>query len=377
MHYDVIITGAGPAGSAAAIALARAGRSVLVLEKEAHPRHKSCGGGLSARILPYLDADLKQVIEREIRQIVFRRQHKEVSFTSADPVAYLVVRPRFDAYLVEKAREAGAEVREKTPMLDWRACSDGIEVQRRAGRDTASFLIGADGATSRVARKLYPSWRKHLAFSVEAEAPLRSKAETVWIDLAVPRGYGWIFPKASGAAIGVADFKAKAERPKERYFEFLKRYSSFLPGDGKVEPNGCTIPIYRRASPPLARGRVLLIGDAAGLVDPLFGEGIFYAVRSGQMAAQAIANAWTQRGEIQSYDREVRTIFYPDFETAGWMARWIYTFPGLFLEGIRRHPNAMELYLGILRGERTYRQFWREVQKAFLWRWIPFRNTAV
>src|SRR5579884_1625963 len=84
MHYDVIITGAGPAGSAAAIALARAGRSVLVLEKEAHPRHKSCGGGLSARILPYLDADLKQVIEREIRQIVFRRQHKEVSFTSED-----------------------------------------------------------------------------------------------------------------------------------------------------------------------------------------------------------------------------------------------------------------------------------------------------
>lgn len=373
MHYDVIIVGAGPAGSAAALSLARAGRSVLVLEKAVHPRHKSCGGGLSARLLPYLDIDLQEIIEREIRRIVFRFHRKEVSSASIDPVAYLVIRPRFDAYLMEKARKAGAEIRENAPMRDWREIPDGIEVESRTGRDTASFLIGADGATSRVARKLYPVWKKHLAFSVEAESPLQSKEETVWIDLAVPKGYGWIFPKASGAAIGIADFKSKVEHPHRLYRDFVKRHTSLSEGE-PIAPNGCTIPIYRRASPPLAQGRVLLVGDAGGLVDPLFGEGIFYAIRSGQMAAETIVAAVAGRGGIQSYDREVRTAFYPDFETAGRMAKWIYTFPALFLEAIRRHPGAMELYLGILRGERSYCQFWREVKWAFLKKWIPFKS---
>lgn len=375
MHYDVIIIGAGPAGSAAASALAREGRSVLVLEKEIHPRHKSCGGGLSARLLPFLDADLKELIEREIRRIVFRLRQKEVSSSSVDPVAYLVMRPRFDAYLVEKARKAGAEIRENAPMRDWCEIPDGVEVHHRAGRDTASFLIGADGATSRVARKLHPLWKKHLAFAVEAEAPLQSREETVWIDLAVPRGYGWIFPKASGAAIGIADFKSKVEKPQGLYRDFLKRHP-LLSDEGSIAPNGATIPIYRRASPPLAQGRVLLVGDAGGLVDPLFGEGIFYAIRSGQMAAQAVVAALTGRDGVRSYDRAVRTAFYPDFETAGRMAKWIYAFPGLFLEAIRRHPGAMDLYLGVLRGERSYGQFWREVQWAFLQKWIPFKNTA-
>ncbi|MDC4228066.1 MAG: geranylgeranyl reductase family protein [Candidatus Manganitrophus sp.] len=376
MHYDVIIIGAGPSGSAAAAALARAGRSVLVLEKETHPRHKSCGGGLSARLLPYLDADLKEIIEREIRKVVFLLRSKEVCGVSAEPVAYLVRRPRFDAYLAEKARKAGAEILENCPMIDCREIPEGIEVQSRRGCDTASFLIGADGATSRVARKLHPGWKKQLAFSLEAELPLRNKEEAVWIDLAVPRGYGWIFPKENGAAVGIADFKAKVKNPQALYRDFLGRHPLSFEA-GSIPPNGCTIPIYRRSSPPLAKGRVLLVGDAGGLVDPLFGEGIFYAVRSGQIAAEAIIAALAGREEIASYDRAVRGRFYPDFERAERMAKWIYAFPRLYLEAIRIHPGAIDLYLGILRGERTYCQFWREVQWAFFRKFIPFKNTAV
>ncbi len=375
MHYDVIIIGAGPAGSAAAAALARAGRSVLVLEKAAHPRHKSCGGGLSARLLPYLDADLKEIVERDVRKVVFLLRRKEVSGSSTEPVAYLVCRDRFDAYLAEKARKAGAEILENCPMRDWREIPQGVEVQSRRGRDTASFLIGADGATSRVARKLHPDWKKHLAFALEAEVPLRNTEEAVWIDLAVPRGYGWIFPKKNGAAVGVADFKAKVQNPQALYSDFLGRHPLSFE-ESSIPPNGCTIPIYRRSSHPLVKGRVFLVGDAGGLVDPLFGEGIFYAVRSGQMAAEAIVAAFAGREGVASYDRAVREVFYPDFERAARMAKWIYAFPRLYLEAIRLHPGAVDLYLGILRGERTYCQFWKEVWRAFFRKFIPFKNTA-
>jgi geranylgeranyl reductase family protein len=323
-----------------------------------------------------LDPDLKEIIEREIRKVVFLLRKKEVSGSSADPVAYLVRRPCFDAYLAEKARKAGAEVAENCPMRDWRETPEGVEVQSRRGRDTASYLIGADGAASRVARKLHPDWKKYLAFSLEAEVPFRSKEETVWIDLAVPRGYGWIFPKESGAAVGVADFKAKVQNPQRLYLDFIERHP-LCSEEGSIPPNGCTIPIYRRSSYPLAKGRVLLVGDAGGLVDPLFGEGIFYAVRSAQMAAEAIIAALAGREEVGSYDRAVRERLYPDFDQAAQMAKWIYASPSLFLEAIRLHPGAIDLYLGILRGERTYCQFWKEVQWAFFRKFIPFKNTAV
>ncbi len=385
MHYDAIVVGSGPAGSAAALTLARAGRSVLVLEKGRHPRHKSCGGGLSARLLPYLDEDVRAVVERTVLNLSFRFKDKEVTVSSSRPVAYLVVRSRFDAYLADKARKAGAEIHEASPMFDWRETPERIEVQSRSGRDTASFLIGADGATSRVARRLSPGWKKHLAFSIETEVPFRSKEESVWIDLTMPKGYGWVFPKASGAAIGIADFGGKVNKPYTLYHDFLERQRDLLeryrllssgPSGEEVPPSGCTIPVYRRSSYPLAKGRVLLVGDAGGLVDPLFGEGIYYAVRSGQMAGRVVAAALTGAEGIESYDREIRSAFYPDFEAAAWMAKWVYAFPGLFLEMVQRYPKGSDLYLAILRGEGEYRRFWKEIGKAFLRKWFPIRNIA-
>src|SRR3989338_1029463 len=372
MRYDVIIAGAGPAGAAAAIALARANRSVLVLERSKHHRHKPCGGGLSARLLPFLDPDVKETLEEAIFKVSFFLKEKWVTIPSAAPIAYLVRRSRFDAYLVEKARASGAEVREESPLLDWSETSGGIEVESGSGADCASFLIGADGVYSQVARRLHPLWKKRLAYSVEAEAAPRGEKGEVLIDLSAPAGYGWIFPKENDAAIGIAGFRGRRKDPRKIYREFLERRRLFTPGP----PSGYSIPLYFRSSFPLARGRGFLAGDAAALVDPLFGEGIFYAVRSGQIAAKILAAATEEaaggQGAAESYDREIRAAFTADFEVAERMARWIYTFPGLFLEGIRRHPKAMLLYYEVLRGERSYREYSRAVQREFFRRWNPF-----
>lgn len=375
MHYDAIVAGAGPAGSSVAALLAREGFSVLLLEKSKHPRHKSCGGGLSARLLPFLDPDVRQVIDEKVYHTAFQFQKNQATFSSKRPVAYLVRRRRFDAYLADKARAAGAELREDSPLLGWRERAEGVEVESRAGRDTASFLIAADGAKSRIARQLYPDWKKDLAFSIEAERPLSPAGakETVFIDLTVSKGYGWIFPKGDEAAIGIAGFQGKEKRPHRLYEQFLNRN---LLTEEALPPHGCVLPIYRRSPFSLTKGRVLLTGDAGALVDPLFGEGIYYAVRSGQMAANAAARALRKGVPIRSYDEEVRSVFYPEFEIAGKMAYWIYSFPRLFLEATRRHPGSMELYFGVLRGERSYLEFWREVRWEYFRKLNPFRRSS-
>jgi geranylgeranyl reductase family protein len=371
MRYDVIIVGSGPAGASAAISLSRGGRSVLVLEKSKHPRHKSCGGGLSARLLPYLDGDIKEVIEEEIFRVAFTFKKKQVSVPSPSPIAYLVRRERFDACLVEKARSAGAEVREETSMQAWRENAEGVEVQTGQGWERASYLIGADGSQSQVARRLHPSWKRNLACSIEAEAPVGGERGEVLIDLSVPRGYGWVFPRRGDAAIGVADLRGRPKRPRLIYGEFLLRRS--LPSS--EAPSGSTLPLFGRSPFPLVRGRTLLVGDAASLVDPLFGEGIYYAVRSGQMAAGAIASALADPSAgILSYDREARAVLYPEFEVAARLAGWVYAFPSLFLEAVRRHPRGMGLYYEVLKGERSYPEFWKAIQKEFLKRLNPFRR---
>lgn len=376
MHYDAIVAGAGPAGSAAAALLAREGLSILLLEKSKHPRHKSCGGGLSARLLPFLDSDVGQVIDETVYHTAFQYRKKQATFSSKRPVAYLVRRRRFDAYLAGKARAAGAELREESPLLQWREVPEGVEVESRAGRDTASFLIAADGARSRIARQLYPDWKKEFAFSIEAERPFSPSGarKTVFIDLTVPKGYGWLFPKGDEAAIGIAGFRGKEKKPHRLYEQFLSR--NLLAEEGPLPPHGCVLPIYRPSPFSLVKGRVLLTGDAGALVDPLFGEGIYYAVRSGQMAANAVARALGKGEPIRSYDEEVRSVFYPEFEIAGKMAYWIYSFPRLFLEATRRHPGSMALYFGVLQGERSYLEFWKEVRWEYFRKLNPFRRSS-
>jgi flavin-dependent dehydrogenase len=133
--YDALVVGMGPAGATAAYELSRAGLSVLAIEKQTHPRYKVCGGGLSVRIEQLLDRGFKSVVEHTIFGIQFSyRGQESVLIESSSPIAYMVMRDRFDDYLVQEARRVGTDVHEGEQARSFRHVPDGVEVKNDRGR---------------------------------------------------------------------------------------------------------------------------------------------------------------------------------------------------------------------------------------------------
>ena len=369
--YDALVVGMGPAGATAAYQLSRAGLSVLGLDKATHPRYKVCGGGLSARIDRILEDDYKAVVEHTIYGIQFSYRGADPFFLdSSSPIAYMVMRDRFDHFLVEKARRVGAVVHEDEPVTSCRQLPDGIEVTTDRGRYLAKVLIGADGANSLVAQQLFPGRRSRRMATLESEisigpAPHYPGTGRALIDIgATPAGYAWIFPKQERLSIGVGDLRGGLASPKKIFDQFVQGEKGLAPW--KVPPPvGHPLPLFsepsedNRESIELVSGHALLVGDAAHLVDPLFGEGIYYAVRSGQLAAESILNQFHDRQRsLADYEEAVRKEIYEEFRVAARMASLVYSYPYLCHRLLPRYQHIVMLYYDVLRGRETYQTFY-------------------
>lgn len=370
MIYDVVVVGLGPAGGTAAYDLARAGLRVLALEKEQIPRHKPCGGCISARADRLLPPAWREVIDQSIQQTSFSYRHRKgVVLTVDTPVAFMVRRDRFDYFLAEQARGAGATIVCGERLQQIRPDQVGLEIVSNRQTYRARCLIGADGVNGFTNRHVNGNrMRKAVAMGGEiktAGTRLEEMQNLGHLDFGViPHGYGWVFPKQGECSAGVVAFSSRYKHLADRWAAYL-REDQRLSGLTPYRSYGYPMPLFDPSLLRLAAGPILLVGDAAGLVDPLFGEGIYFAIKSAHLASAVVREALQQSTpDYTIYEARVAQEIYSEILPSLYLARFIYRFTGLCYRFFLRHQWLAALYQQVMRGEAVGQSYYRLVQQA-------------
>ncbi len=365
--FDVIVAGAGPAGATAARECAQAGFATAIIERYRLPRSKLCGGGLSNHCLENLGIDLPiELVQAQINGAIIQGLDSEVKITLKKRAGVLVDRAEFDHFLAKSAEEKGANLITDAQIMAVERKDNHIEATCADGRIfTSKILIGADGVNGishRLVRKKLPSSQTGNCLEVfppaAPEAVKRVLKDHCVFDFAAARyGYGWIFPHRSSVAVGIGGFNEHFRKPHAIMDAFLRNHN-FDADELKVK--GFPIPAggFKR---PLSAERVLLCGDAAGLVDPFLGEGISYAVISGRMAAhkaiEAIRNSRFDAESLRTYDREVWKEIGCDLRWALRLTRVLHGMPRRTLAFFIRCRPVLERFTQIVSGQLKYRSF--------------------
>jgi geranylgeranyl reductase family protein len=374
-RFDVVVVGAGPAGASAARAAALAGLSTLLLEKQSLPRDKRCGGGVSAAALRELDFPLPdRVVERRCYGMwgIQRDILTEVRVDRC--IATMVSRATFDAFLVEKAAEAGARVAAAEACRGLRRLADGVVVATGKAEYRASVVIGADGFTSMVARSVRPKWRpRETRFCLVADVPLgRDTIDRTMRNLAELRygfirlGYAWAFPKREHVSFGIGGALGSARHLRRDFARYLRLHGV----DGDVPARGCFIPVTEFRHDVVA-DRLMLCGDAAGFVDCFSGEGIRYAIASGTLAgrtaARAISAGDCSKRALLAYQRAFFSKHRRDLRWSSFITRLSSRFPRLVFGPLLADRDTILRYFRVMSGDEHFATFARWVMIRLPW----------
>jgi geranylgeranyl reductase family protein len=301
----VLVVGAGPAGSTAAYRLASEGASVLLADKATFPRDKPCGGGLTMRAVRQLPFSVDPVVEDRTMRVRFGLDFtRRIERRLDEPLVLMTQRKRLDAFLVDEAARAGAEFRDGAKVTDLVLEHDRVQAKVNGSAVTAAHALLADGANGVSARAIGLDDGREHGVALEANVPYGVVREEDYrgllcLELAnVPGGYGWVFPKADHVNVGVGGWEREGPRLRDHLARFCREYG--IPESSLQDVRGYRLPLVH-ARARLAEGRVALLGDAAGLVDPLSGDGIYEAFLSSKLATQAVL-----AGDLEGYDRELR-----------------------------------------------------------------------
>jgi len=359
--YDVIVVGGGPAGSAASIILRTEKLRVLLLEKSTFPRDKPCGGCISQKTVTFLSERFdtsvtelrqKQVITGKADSVDIWINGSNVFSHTLDIPFYFINRALYDSYLLNLAKEAGTEVHEGTtvlttdPILGTVQLADGRVIQ-------SSVIIGADGVHGNM-RFYLPSysqekdtWRSNLAIGIKGTIPWdrwNSKQAGLRPDCCrpshaglffgvVPYGYGWAFPHREGVQLGIGGLIRKNRgKLREHFIRFLRLFGTDPSEMANIR--GYPLP-FGMVHADAGYKRLLIAGDAAGYIDPLMGEGIFYAHRTWELAALAAIDG-IRSGILPDimYQKYLREFLIPDI-------RWMKIYSDVIYTGLACHLDII------------------------------------
>ncbi len=378
VHYDVIVCGAGPAGATAAMTVAQAGLKVALFEKYPLPRHKTCGGGAPMVLQKWLyDLAPNAFVEGEVSQIRHTWKFGDAHLGQINPAGcdrpltlWMMQRSVFDQALTQTAAAAGATVCDGVVVQSLERSGDRLHITARPLKSrqsfvaTADYVIGADGANGITAAAANLRRYRRVALAMEIEYPFEAGTaalelgpETAHLEYgAVPQGYAWIFPKKDHLNIGAGVFclrqqpvlgdRAIVAQLRRAIIGYLETWQLPFQLD-QIQFHAHPLPIWAGAEPlHTPEGRILLVGDAAGLVNPFFGDGILHAVKSGVIAAQCLI-----QGNPTAYSERIHQEVATNFDAALSLAKFFYQYPQLAFKVGVKHPKGTRIAAQLLAGE--------------------------
>ena len=333
MQVDVIVVGGGPAGSAAAYDLAEKGFKVVILEKTEFPRFKPCAGGVTPKAVNRLRYSIAPVVKRTSNAMwVGYGTKKEAGLMTSQnvPVIALTVRTELDDFCLKQTLNKGVQFELIDKITEIKQEPDSVTLLTKSGKSfSAKYLIGADGAHSRVRKLTEDFTPDRTAVAIEGVIPFErlkkpgpGKIPNFTFDFGVAKkGYGWMFPKDNHVNVGVYT-RRPDEYPLSK--DLLRQYCRERLGTDDIDhmvgfPLGTGGEYYQ---PTLER--VFLVGDAGGMCEPLLGEGIHNAIKSGQAAAEAIILAEDKKESALEHFRITYEAVRKDVYNCRRVARWFY-----------------------------------------------------
>ncbi|MFI7252619.1 geranylgeranyl reductase family protein [Micromonospora chalcea] len=350
--WDLVVVGGGPAGLSAAHAAARSGVRTLVIERATHPRYKTCGGGLIGTSLAEVTDRVKVPAHDRVDRVTFTRDGRR-AFTRRhpSPLVTMIRREEFDDRLRAAAVAAGARVREGVAVRAVEQDPDEVRLRLADGEVVrARAVVGADGSSGVTARHVGVRFRQ-VDLGLELELPVAAAERERWrgrvlLDWGpLPGSYAWVFPKGDRLTVGVISARGDGDRTRAYLRDFTGRLglSGVTPEHDSGHLTRC-----RADDSPLRHGRVLVAGDAAGLLEPWSREGISYALRSGRLAGEAVAG-----GDLGAYAREVDRRLTPEMRAGQRLLETFERRPDVF-HAMLASPPGWRMFVGFCQGRASF-----------------------